>query len=171
MRYVKRKIVPVLGLLIFGIGFVGCATVLKGTSQVVQINSTPASATVEILSGEGGNFSGTTPMSVQLKKGTHYTVSISLEGYNPVSRPIGKKFEMVSLCNLPYFCVGIGLPYMAIDYFTGAMYPLEPGMINVTLTPVTAQDGSETLYAVLTVMGEDGEVNTESIKMEPLLFD
>jgi len=36
------------------------------------------------------------------------------------------------------------------------MYKIEPGALNVSLKKVTAQDGSNSVYAVITTVDEDG---------------
>ncbi len=55
----------------------GCATIVKGTTQRVQINSEPTGATARV-----GGKTVTTPASVLLKSADLYTVVVSKEGYH-----------------------------------------------------------------------------------------
>ena len=146
----------------------GCATILKGTSAPVSINSTPSSASVEIKRSDGIPIEqGQTPMTVKLGKGKEYTVTITLDGYQPQTVPVLKSgLETAAFCNLG------SIPFWAVDYVTGAMFKLEPGTINVSLKEVAARDESDTaLYAFLTVVDEDGTPHHAAVEMTPAAAD
>ena len=56
----------------------GCASIFTGTTQTVQVNSTPSGANVSV----SGLDRGQTPLPVVLKKGSNgETVTLSLPGY------------------------------------------------------------------------------------------
>lgn len=145
---------------------VGCATLFKGSSAPVTINSSPGSANVEIKRSDGLVLQqGRTPMTARLNKGKEYTVAISLDGYETQTVSVYKDgIETVAICNLG------SIPFWAIDYVTGAMFKLAPLSINVQLKEVTALDrGSSVLYAFLTIVNEDGTQQYATIKMVPTI--
>lgn len=154
------------------IGVVGCATIVKGTSATVSINSVPGGANVEIKTSDGIVVrQGSTSMTTDLKKGKDYIVSISLDGYESQTVPILKgdiEFGTAVCGNI--LCTGlIGL---FVDHFSGAMYKLEPNTIIVSLQEVTAQNGGDTaIYAFLTVVGEDGTPQYAAVEMTPVAAD
>jgi len=133
-------------------GLTGCATLLSGSSQTVSINSMPGGATVEIKTLVGNVIqSGMTPFSASLPKGKDYQVFVSLDGYQTAQLGFQKGgIETVAFCNTT------SIPFWVIDHLTGSMYKIEPGALNVSLKKVTAQDGSNSVYAVITTVDEDG---------------
>lgn len=157
------------------IGMAGCATLFKGNSAPVSVNSVPGGAKVEFRLTSGrvldGNVAGlpvvqagSTPMSVKLAKGKEYAVTISLDGYQTVTRHIAKgSVETAAFCN------GLNMAGWVIDYATGSLFKLEPNTINVSLQKVTAMSGGdEVIYAFLTIVAEDGKQSTTAVEMAPL---
>ena len=55
----------------------GCATILSGTSQTVEVRSAPHGARVVV----DGRDVGTTPLKTDLKRGVPHTVQVSKDGY------------------------------------------------------------------------------------------
>ena len=164
----QRRLFTFAGRIIVACAFmgtVGCATILKGSSAPVSINSTPSSANVEIKRSDGIVVEqGQTPMTVKLGKGKDYTVTIGLDGYQTETVPVLKGgIETVAFCNLG------GIVGWAVDHSTGAMYKLEPSTINVQLKEVTALDGSDTaIYAFLTIVDENGTQQYATVEMTPV---
>lgn len=153
-------------------GMAGCATMLKGSSAPVNINSAPIGANVEIKTSNGVVITGgQTPMTTKLVKGKDYTVTISLDGYEPKTVSILKgdiDFGTAVCGNL--LCTG--LLGLLVDHFSGAMYKLEPNTINVSLQKVTSMSGGdEVIYAFLTLADEDGQQSTTAVEMTPLTSD
>ena len=153
-------------------GMAGCATMLKGSSASVKINSAPTGANVEIKMSNGVFVKeGRTPMTASLTKGKDYIVTISLDGYEPQTVPILKgevEFGTAVCGNI--LCTG--LLGLLVDHFSGALYKLEPNTINVSLQEVTAQNGGDTaIYAFLTIVGEDGTHQHTAVEMTPVAAD
>jgi len=175
-------------LLALSIATTGCATIIKGTSQDVSVSSTPAGASVLIRSNAGADvFQGTTPASAKLAKKREYTVTVSNPGYEDVRVAITQSFEGWFIGNL--LCGGIigGV----IDAVDGAMWNLEPNMINVTLraagggravlrspnesascestrsdiADVSESQGDATLYAVFHARDAEGQLRSLSVPM------
>lgn len=148
----------------------GCATVLTGTTVPVSINSSPGSAKVEVKMMDGTIVEqGMTPMTATLGKDQEYTVTISLDGYQPQTIPILRSgFEPAACCNLPFLAPG--LLGLAADHSSGAMYKLEPSSINVMLKQVTAQGGEgSVIYAFLTVVDEGGTQYHGAVEMTAIV--
>ena len=160
------------------LGMAGCATLFKGNSAPVSVNSVPGGANVEIRV-TGGRIvdltnvnrasmpvvqAGLTPMSVKLAKGKEYAVTISLEGYQTVTRLVAKgSVETAAFCN------GFNMVGWVIDYATGSLFKFEPNTINVSLQKVAATSGDEeVIYAFLTIVDEDGKQSTTAVEMTPL---
>lgn len=144
---------------------VGCATVFTGTTKEISINSHPSNAKVEVRTGSAVVSQGHTPMSVKLRKGKDYSVTISIDGYHAETVPIPKgglsKAVYLNIFNA-YF---LG---WAIDYLSGAMFKIEETVINVSLQESKALDGTTNVYAVLTFTDQDGKQKSISTKMDPV---
>lgn len=157
----KLKVLLLVSFVSF---FAGCATLLSGSSAPVTINSSPAGASVTIKSNGVVAYSGMTPFTQKMKKGRDYQIEVSLDGYQTAVAGVGKGgIEPVAFCNV------LSIPMWAIDFITGSVYKLEPGVINVTLKEVTAQDGTDKVYAFVTIVGEDGEPVRNMLELSPKL--
>lgn len=120
----------------------GCATIVGETDQLVELNSTPDGAVVEIHDENNKSvFKGTTPTTVTLSKkdgffdGMTYTAAFSKPGYaehQVVIKPnvSGWYFGNVIFGGL----VGI----LIVDPATGAMFTLNPDQLNPELTRIEA---------------------------------
>jgi hypothetical protein len=93
----------------------GCATVLKGTDQVLTVTSDPDGATVRI----DGKPVGVTPLSTKVKKNSVDSIMIEREGYRTETMPLEKKFDGVTLLSI-FWDLG------TTDFITGAAYEYQP---------------------------------------------
>ena len=107
------------------IAILSCASILRSSTQKIQINSAPPGAKVRI---DGQVF--TTPTYVELKRNRNYYITIEKEGYIPQQIYIKGKisWEWVAL---DFFLWGI--TGVVVDFVTGKIYDLEPRFINVTM--------------------------------------
>ena len=106
----------------------GCASIFTGTTQTVQVNSTPSGANVSV----SGLDRGQTPLPVVLKKGSNgETVTLSLPGYQQKTFQPQTVFNPVSILNL------WGILGWGIDAATGAMWKYDPTFYNVSLQKVS----------------------------------
>jgi hypothetical protein len=133
----------------------GCATIIAKSSQTITVTSVPASAAVSITNAAGTPVhSGSTPMTVTLKKGRgyfkpeSYTVRISKDGYT------AQEISVRGTVNGWYFgniIFGGLIGFLAVDPSTGAMYTLQPKAVESTLAElkVSRVDGEQTLTVVL----------------------
>ena len=116
-----------------------CATIINGTSQQVNITSTPIEAKV-IIDGEE---LGKTPFIADLKRKDNHIVKIELDGYKTEVITLNGKTSGWFFGN----CLFGGVIGMAVDAITGGMYKLQPEEIKKTLNvdeQRTLNDG--TLY-------------------------
>jgi len=141
----------------------GCATLLKGSTSSVQINSQPPSAKVTVKTSTGIVVTqGVTPLAATLSKKNEYQVTIELAGYAPQTVGIMKGgIESVAFCNL-----FVPLPWL-IDWATGSMYKLEPNTINVQLLQARGE-GNDQYYAVVHYRNDEGELGIASLPLVKL---
>jgi uncharacterized protein YceK len=101
----------------------GCATMFGNKNRTVNVNSTPAGATVTL----NGNEVGRTPTKVALGNPTtnSYVIKVSKKGYAPVTRQVETAFQPVGILNILFW------PGFIIDAVTG-------DMVKVTTTNVHA---------------------------------
>lgn len=120
-----KRLAAALGLA----SMLGCATVLHGPSQTVEITSNPPGARVAILP-DGVEW--VTPAEVELSRRWVRTLVIEREGYRPTTIYLDRDLSEVSSL------LGAG---PGLDHTTGAMYRLFPASIHVELAPIetTAQ--------------------------------
>ena len=104
----------------------GCATVTRGTTQAIHINSSPTGADVSI----DGSHRGVTPFSIELARRSDHSLRFSKAGYRDAVFTVRHKFVGSSLVG--NLLLG-GLPGMAVDAVSGAAYDLEPETVLVTL--------------------------------------
>ncbi|MDD4310827.1 MAG: hypothetical protein PHO32_10630 [Candidatus Cloacimonetes bacterium] len=142
-----------------------CATLFTGTSENINMTSTPSDATV-VVKETGGNEvgRGVTPTMFRLRKNSCYVVEISLEGYK-TSKVYINNNDMNGVFFLDFICGGV--LGMAIDYLTGSMWDLKPDSINVTLELATL-NGKEQLYGVVKGMNANKEVSMVTVPMTPV---
>jgi len=126
------------------VAFIGCASIIAGGDQKVNIASEPTQATVTILDSNGNQvFNSQTPATASLKKGdgffkgATYKIKIEKSGYK------AQEVMLKSDVNVGWYIVGnifIGglLGWLIVDPLTGAMWTLSPDKVNAQL----GSDGS-----------------------------
>ena len=106
----------------------GCATIVHGSSQVVEIRTEPAGATVRLDNGS----TYTTPASVKLERKKDYVLSISKDGYQTQTVPLNSVLSGWLVGNIVFG----GLIGGGVDAISGAAYTLTPENISIALTPL-----------------------------------
>ena len=110
---------------LLAVGLWGCATIMQGTSQKVNLYSTPSGAAIFV----DGQELGRTPMVAQLKRKDNHMVRFELVGYHPHETILTRNISGWVWGNI--FLGGfIGL---AIDFGTGGLYNLTPEQMTATL--------------------------------------
>ena len=103
----------------------GCCTVVHGTTQKVPIESTPSGARVY----QNGEFVGTTPMMLRLKRNCDYAIRLEKDGYEVQQTLL--ESGMSSWAWLDF----IFIPSLFIDLPDGAFYCFDLDRMRETLAP------------------------------------
>ncbi|WP_146450716.1 hypothetical protein [Bythopirellula polymerisocia] len=123
-------------------------SVVSGRDTSVSIHSSPSSAQVKVSNEKGETVAtGITPAKVSLKRGNgffkkapRYTATIQKPGYEAATVAIVPKVNPWVLGNVT---LG-GVPGVAADSATGAMWRYSPDDINQSLTPYNNELYSKT---------------------------
>lgn len=148
----------------------GCASMMKGSTHQITLNSTPSPATV-IIKGTNGveYFNGKTPVVVKLSKSREYVVTISLAGYQDATANVTKDgiegwFWANILCG--------GVIGVIVDASNGAMNKLTPEQVSLDLRTASIPGQEDALYAVFKAFDEQGQLRqmfvplTKSLRLE-----
>jgi len=120
-----------------GLFLTSCASVVRGSSEKLVIQTVPSGAEVKLSTGQ----SGVTPWETQVKRKDTIMVTITKSGYKEVNTALISSIDGASL--------GIGtaanllfLPVIndIVDYNTGANYSHKPNPLIVNLIPLTASE-------------------------------
>ncbi len=106
----------------------GCATIVHGTTQRVQIDSTPSGADVAIDDSQRV----ITPSAVDLSRGSAHKLVFHKQGYQDTTETLTSGVSGWILGNL----LAGGVVGMAIDASDGAGRKLSADRVNAALTPV-----------------------------------
>ncbi len=154
----------VVGIVSVALILAGCATIFKGSSQEVKINSTPSQAKVVVKTTLGMTvWEGSTPASVRLSKKNEYMVTISMDGYkeqtvNIIHDGIEGWFWGNLICG--------GVIGIVVDLVDGAIHRMGPSDITVTLATAHLQDNSEVKLAVFYALDDDGQLRSMAVPLQ-----
>ena len=120
----------------------GCATIEKGRTQRVTIQSLPSGATVYVDGREAGH----TPLSLQLSRMNAYQVTVRKRGFADATdsiRTVANEYDA------RFFRLGV-------DYSTGAMNDLVPASLRFEMRPemLPDQKGSDPYFEMSTFVLE-----------------
>jgi hypothetical protein len=107
----------------------GCATITRGTQEVLVIESTPPGATVSTSNG----LQGKTPASFKVSRRGGFTVTIAKEGYEPITVQVESQIAGGGAAGMAGNVILGGLIGAAIDAGSGATLELKPNPIQVDL--------------------------------------
>jgi len=129
---VEKLIRLVVVFFVFCFFFVttGCATIIHGSDQVLELQSVPSGATVRVSNG----MVFTTPSSTKLKRNQDYILTFSKEGYQTQVIPVNSVLSGWVAGNI---ILG-GIIGGGVDLATGAAYTLTPSEFTITLTPLSS---------------------------------
>ncbi len=166
----KRILLSLLFLMVTFI-FVGCATILSGTIQKVNINSKPDSAVIKVYDMNNQIIAeGLTPYHIDLKKGAgfftpaKYKVEISKDGY------LKKDIYISGNLNAGWYLIGnffIGglIGWIIVDPLTGAMWNLSPENINTELQQGTSLNGNNNTITIVLIDQVPNELMEKAIRI------
>lgn len=116
-----------LALVLIG-SFLGCASIMNGSTQSVSFDSEPSGATVTIA----GNVVGQTPGKVELRRNTSYALLFTKEGYELSTVYLSPRFDHfleATLGNIWNLFFGF-----YVDTLTGGAFELDPAKMKTILT-------------------------------------
>jgi hypothetical protein len=133
----------------------GCATVTRGSTDTLVVNSTPSGADVKIYRTNAGfnakeisdntiadpknpgagPILGSTPGSFKLARKGEYRVEISKSGYKTVETDIGNRVAGAGSAGMAGNVIAGGIVGIIVDSRTGATRDLTPNPLEVTLEP------------------------------------
>jgi hypothetical protein len=151
-----RKRAMSLALILLSLASSGCATIVSGTTQKMDVTSKPSGA----LAVVDGKLSGTTPTTFTLERKSDHTIEISKDGYRTQTVILRRVFNEMMTGNI---LIG-GLVGSGVDAVSGSMYKLTPERVDVVLEK---DDGSGFASAFPAQQGVKPEVK-ESVKSEAL---
>jgi hypothetical protein len=105
----------------------GCATLFKGDSSTIGLNSNPNGA---VVLANGAEVCSATPCQVKLKSGKDWQLTFKKVGYAEKTVQVSGKIGILWLI-LDLF----GFVPLVVDAVTGAWNELEPDNVIVTLDP------------------------------------
>ena len=106
-----KKTIMSLSIFLLLMLFTGCATVISGTTQTINFESSPSGAAI-FLDGER---IGVTPLEMELKKNKYKSIRVELEGYHTVTRQLDKEYDLITLLSIFW-------DYSTTDLISGAAF-------------------------------------------------
>jgi hypothetical protein len=150
-----KKLALGIALFFFTGLLTSCASIVAGGPSVLTANSRPSGATVTAKGlANGETLSGTTPTTFTLNKGSDYSLTFELDGYQSEEIIVRRTINGWFWGNI---IIG-GIPGWIVDAATGNMWQHTLSVAEVDFTAQTAnRDGS--ISAEVTVATFDGEGN------------
>ncbi len=140
----------------------GCATITRGTKEVLVVESDPVGAEVTTSIG----LVGKTPATFKVSRKGGFTVTIVKEGYEPVTVQVGSQVAGGGAAGMAGNVILGGLIGAAVDAGSGAMKELKPNPIVVKLVPLGKAE--ETLDSDKQV-DQDRQDNEQSDEETPVV--
>lgn len=107
----------------------GCATITRGTSDTLQIQSDPSGARADVSTGH----TCTTPCAIKLPWKTNGVVKIYKEGYETIEVTFTNQIVGAGGAGMAGNIIFGGIIGAGVDAGSGAMYDLVPNPISVKL--------------------------------------
>lgn len=125
-----------------------CATVIRGTKESANFESTPSGATVtaeSISADQLGPFTCVTPCELELKRKRDWKIVYELDGYQPVEGVLEKKVTAGGVASGVGNVLAGGIIGIGVDAGTGANLDLRPNPMIAELEPAGASAKSRIL--------------------------
>lgn len=108
----------------------GCATITRGTNDVLVVNSTPSAAQVKLSDGQSCDG---TPCSFKLPRKSELNVVVSKENCRPQQVRVTNKVSGSGGAAMAGNVLVGGLIGAGVDASTGAMLELVPNPVDIQL--------------------------------------
>lgn len=116
-------------LLVLAVFLGGCATLIHGSTQSIQVESEPSGARVEV----DGRPVGETPTTMDLRREEEHRVRIYYADQEPHKVTLRQGRSLWTAVNV----LNLVVPGVLVDLSTGAFYSLEPDPISATFEKPT----------------------------------
>jgi hypothetical protein len=121
----------------------GCATIMAGDTQTLEIDSSPPGARLTLLDESGRPaYQATTPARLQIRRGegwrqhADYRLKLEKPGYRPIGFELKWKREPWFWANWLLAPVGLGfVGLLIVDPLSGAMWKVDPETLTLPMTP------------------------------------
>ena len=110
----------------------GCASITRGTTEQVQINSEPAGADIRTSMGQ----TCVSPCTLQFNRKDEFTVTASKSGYHTAQMPVGTRVAAGGAAGFAGNVLVGGVVGMAVDAASGATLEHYPNPVMLTLVPL-----------------------------------
>lgn len=110
----------------------GCASITRGTTDQVQIQSEPGGAEVHTSMGQVC----VTPCTLQFSRKDEFTVTASKPGYNSAQMPVHTRVATAGAAGFAGNVLVGGVVGMVVDASTGATLEHYPNPVVLTLVPL-----------------------------------
>lgn len=124
-----KRLFLTLSAVIFASAISGCATIVSGTTQKLNVTTQPSGALAKV----DNNISAQTPTVLTLERKSDHTIEISKEGYKTATVLVKRTFNGMATGNI---LIG-GIIGGGIDAASGATNKLIPERIDIILEPGT----------------------------------
>ena len=145
-----------LSILVLAMVTSGCATILDGSSQPVNFNSSPNGARIYV----NGMEVGTTPLNMLTKRSKTTMILAKKNGYEDQSLVLQTKVNAYFWGNI----LAGGFLGSTTDEVSGAMIEYSPNMYHITLNPIPLLQSNDGGFAV--ERGARTRIEQESIRTE-----
>jgi len=112
-----------------GLALSGCATITRGTTDNLLVQSEPDGASVELSSGQTCR----TPCNLELKRKNDYTLYMRKEGFQDAEIKVESKVAGAGAAGMAGNVLIGGVIGAGVDAFSGATNNLEPNPVHVHL--------------------------------------
>jgi PEGA domain len=130
----------VLTAVAIGLHLTGCATITRGTTEVLVIESEPTGATATLSSGNLCK----TPCSIELKRKHDYHVKIEKPGYETTDTDVKSEISGAGAAGMAGNVILGGLIGAGVDAATGATKKLTPNPLKIKMEPILPPPGPQT---------------------------
>ena len=121
-------LLPVMGVACALAG--GCATVVHGSRQNIDFDSTPPGAIITLDDGK----TYTTPSQIRLERRRDYLITISKDGFQPLIVPVESVPSAFVAGNAVFGLLGVAAA--GLDVVGGGAWSLCPDNVKVVLQPL-----------------------------------
>ena len=118
----------IVGLVVITLN-TGCATITRGTTQNVAVDTNPQQATVTTNSGPGC----TSPCTLDLKRNMGHIITATKTGYKPKTAAIRNEISGGGAAGMIGNAVFGGIVGVAVDAASGAAFDLYPAKLTLML--------------------------------------